>query len=385
MNTCERIDEILNELVPEIKLIPLDSITENFDGIKNEELKLSAEEVKEAIKKVKQFQNLSPKETAENTSNASQKIAKFAKQLMGKANGLEGGKQGELQKILNRMVKDLENGNEELVKSGKNYLYDPENPTICKDLDAACDNLLQILDDAWEEINPSIDRIPFFEDSIDSILPRDIERVGEELKNKANEISINFTKVTPKQLANDTGKAASLSQTFASMLKERAKNAPHSEVKKVLEEAASFFDKKKDELIESTKGYLNDPNDNYKQEKVKSDCEEIKKRVQEVLEEIVPKTNFSTFGSNPGNANPDLIEEAVKEMILSLEEIKKNQSVSPKAVVNSSNNTSANVVKAGDLIKSYATVINNPSLSRVCNNAFRELSGKKFFLFFLYF
>eukprot|EP01091_Cochliopodium_minus_P001269 TRINITY_DN1112_c0_g2_i4.p1 TRINITY_DN1112_c0_g2~~TRINITY_DN1112_c0_g2_i4.p1 ORF type:complete len:1042 (+),score=410.85 TRINITY_DN1112_c0_g2_i4:150-3275(+) len=373
-STCERIDEILDELIPEIILTPLEGIDEDFGEVMNEDLKITSEEIKEAIKKVKEYANQIPKETAKNVSNASQKVAKYTKQLLSKIENLKG-KQGDLGKELSKSAKALENGNEELVKSGKNYLFDPENPTNSKDLDAACDNLLQILDDVWEEINPKIERTQVVGSSNISSQPKDIERVGVQLKNNANDIENSYLEISPKQLGKNVDQTSSLCDTFSLMLEDRSKKTSHPELKKVLNEASSFFGKMKDDLIKHAIEQINDANNIDKQKNVKSDCESIKKMVDSVLDEVIPKINFSDFGKNTDpNSSPDKIEDSIKEMISSLEKIKESQKVSPKSVVTSSNLASNEVTKTGDLIKAYAKLLNNPSLVRVCNDAFKELT-----------
>jgi len=172
-----------------------------------------------------------------------------------------------------------------------------------------------------------------------------------------------------------TEEASLLCDTFAQMLDERAKETIHPELKNEILSAAKKIRNKHDDLVKDVSEYLSDPNNTNKQNKLSGDCAEIINIVDEILGNVNPKIVPSSFGlSKVSNPSPDSIENAVKEMIESLEEVKKKKKVSPKSVVKATENSSEKVVKTGDLVKAYAKVLQNPSLVRLCNDAFQELS-----------
>jgi uncharacterized coiled-coil DUF342 family protein len=357
--------------MPEIIMTPSSSINQNFKGIKNDQLKVSLDEVKKAVIKVKGFPKDGPKDIANNTGDASKKVATFAKQLLGRVEDL-GGKQGDLAKTLKKTIDDLEKGNKEMVNSAQNYLGDPDTPANAQDLEAACDNLLQILDDVWDELEPKIEKKTCTTNVHSS--PTDLENVGQQLKKAATEVS-KFDNKTPKKLVSDTEETTLLGDTFAKMLDQRAKETMHPELKNELLNASKKIKSKNDDLVKDVSEYLSDPTNTNKQKKVTGDCEEIHKIVDDILDKVNPKLNPSTFGSHKvTNPTPDTIENAVKEMIKSLEEVKKKKKVSPKSLVGATEDSSSKVTNTGDIIKAYANVVNNPSLQRLCNDAFNELS-----------
>eukprot|EP01091_Cochliopodium_minus_P001266 TRINITY_DN1112_c0_g1_i3.p1 TRINITY_DN1112_c0_g1~~TRINITY_DN1112_c0_g1_i3.p1 ORF type:complete len:2063 (+),score=880.31 TRINITY_DN1112_c0_g1_i3:100-6288(+) len=368
---CHKIDDIINELMPEIILTPSSAITNNFKGIKNDQLKTTLEEVRKAVQKVKGFPKDSPKDISNNTGDASKKVALFAKQLLGRVEDL-GGKQGDLAKTLKKTIDDLENGNSELVKSAQNYLGDPDTPANAQDLDAACDILLQILDDVWDELVPTVEKKVFTSTVLSS--PTDLENVGQQLKKAVTDVS-HFDTKTPKQLVGSTEEASLLGDNFAQMLEKRAKETVHPELKNELLNAAKKIRSKNDDLVKDVQEYLSDPNNPNKQKKLTSDCDEIHKIVDDILDKVNPKLTPSTFGtSKVTNPSPDTIENAVREMIESLVEVKKKKKESPKKLVGATEDSSSKIVKTGDFIKAYAQVVNNPSLQRLCNDAFNELT-----------
>ena len=348
----------------------VNAINMNYSGIKNDQLKVSLDEVKKAVQKVKGFPKDTPKDISGNTGDASKKVATFAKQLLSKIEDL-GGKQGDLAKTLKKAVQDLESGNSEMVRSAQNYLGDPENPANSQDLDAACDILLQILDDVWSELEPNIQRQTFT--STVHSTPTDIETVGNQLKKAAKDVS-EYKSKSPKQLAESTTNTSMLCDTFAQMLEARAKDTIHPQLKNELLSAAKQIRNKNDDLVRDVPSYLNDSNNPNKQKAIDTDCNEICNIVDNVLSQVRPNFTPCNFGTtNVGSATPDTIESAIKEMVNALEDVKKQKTVSPKSLVNASQDSSAKVVKAGDIIKAYAKQVQNPTLERLCNDAFNEL------------
>ena len=211
------VDDIMDGLYPKAKLTTADDLAgQNFGGLTNEQLRLSYEAVRAAVVKTKKFPEHLPKETAENSTDASKKVAVFAEQLRARS------KEDPVRKMAEKLLKacnDLHDGNRELVRSTNDYLGDPDNKRNAEELDGSCQYLLDVLDDIWREIDAQARRQAAREGARRNVNPSTLEEMGEKLKKQVGEVE-KHRELTPKELVAESEKESELAQTFAEMVDE---------------------------------------------------------------------------------------------------------------------------------------------------------------------
>lgn len=239
------VDDIMDGLYPKAKLTTADDLAgQNFGGLTNDQLRLSYEAVRAAVVKTKKFPEHMPKETAENSTDASKKVAIFAEQLRARS------KEDPVRKMAEKLLKatnDLHDGNRELVRSTNEYLGNPDDRRNAEELDGACQYLLDVLDDIWREIDAQARRQAAREGARRNVNPSTLEEMGEKLKKQVGEVE-KHRDLTPKELVGETEKESELAQTFAEMVDEYGNQVP--KLKSFLQDASKRVGKADDRILD---------------------------------------------------------------------------------------------------------------------------------------
>jgi hypothetical protein len=256
-------------------------------GLTNEQLRLSYEAVRAAVVKTKKFPDHLPKETAENSTDASRKVAVFAEQLRARS------KEDPVRKMAEKLLKacnDLHDGNKDLVRTTNEYLGNPDDPRNAQELDGTCQYLLDVLDDIWREIDAQARRQAAREGARRNVNPSTLEEMGEKLKKQVGEVE-KHRELTPKELVAQTEAESELASTFAEMVDEYGNQVP--KLKQYLQDASKRVNKADDQILGDVNKLNGDRKDAGKARNVDNSCKVMKDLVDEILGRTRPKVCFN--------------------------------------------------------------------------------------------
>jgi len=363
------VDEIMDGLYPKAKLTTAEDLAgKNFGGLTNDQLRLSYEAVRAAVVKTKQFPQHMPKETAENSTDASYKVAVFAEQLRARS------KEDPVRKMAEKLLKacnDLHDGNRDLVRSTNNYLGDPDQDSNRQELDGSCQYLLDVLDGIWREIDAQAKRQAAREGARRNVNPSTLADMAEKLKAKVGEVE-GHRDLTPKELVAKSEEESGLASTFAEMVDEYGNIVPA--LKSYLADASKRVNKADDRILADTNALNNDRKDANKGRSLDGSCKAMKDLVDEIMARIRPKVNMSEPGrQNLGAVSNKDIAEAARALIRAADKTDKFRDNSPTDTADNASGTSQKAVDLYDKVKKVADSTPNRELARALASAEREL------------
>jgi hypothetical protein len=363
------VDDIMDGLYPKAKLTTAEDLAgQNFGGLTNDELRLSYEAVRAAVVKTKKFPDHMPKETAENSTDASKKVAVFAEQLRARS------KEDPVRKMAEKLLKacnDLHDGNRDLVRTTNSYLGDPDDPRNAEELDGTCQYLLDVLDDIWAEIDAQARRQAAAADARRNVNPKTLEEMAEKLKKAVGEVE-KHRDLTPKELVGKTEEESGLASTFAEMVDEYGNIVP--KLKNYLQDASKRVNRADDRILDDVNKFNGDRKDAGKARNVDGSCKAMKDLVDEIMEKIRPKIEKAVPGrQNLGNVSNKDIAEAARALIKAADETDKFRDDSPTETADKASGTSTKAVDLYDKVKKVASTTPNRELARALGNAEREL------------
>ncbi len=365
------VDDIMDGLYPKAKLTTAEDLAgQNFGGLTNEQLRLSYEAVRAAVVKTKKFPEHMPKETAENSTDASRKVAIFAEQLRARS------KEDPVRKMAEKLLKacnDLHDGNKDLVRTTNQYLGLPDDPNNAQELDGTCQYLLDVLDDIWREIDAQAHRQAAREGARRNVNPGTLEEMAERVKKAVGEVE-KHREQTPKELVGKTEEESVLAQTFAEMVDEYGNQVP--KLKSYLQDASKRLVKADDRILDDVNRLNGDRKDAGKARNLDGSCKAMKDLVDEIIAKIRPKVEKAVPGrQNLGNVTNKDIAEAARALIKAADDTDKFRDHAPTETADKASGTSTKAVDLYDKVKKVAETTPNRELARALANAERELPG----------
>ncbi len=365
------VDDIMDGLFPKAKLTTAEDLAgQNFGGLTNDQLRLSYEAVRAAVVKTKGFPNHLPKETAENSTDASRKVAIFAEQLRARS------REDPVRKMAEKLLKacnDLHDGNKDLVRTTNSYLGNPDDPFNAQELDGSCQYLLDVLDGIWREIDRQARRQAAREGARRNVNPSTLEEMAERLKKAVGEVE-QHRELTPAELCGKTEDESVLAQTFAEMVDEYGNIVPA--LKSYLQDASKRLVRADDAIIGDTNKLVADRKDPAKARNLDGSCKTMKDLVDEIMAKIRPKITRAEVGrQNLGAVSNRDIAEAARQLIRAAQSTDKFRDHSPQQTADNATTTSSKAVDLYDKVKKVADTTPNRELARALNNAERELPG----------
>lgn len=354
----EDLDKFLEEVIKQVK--PRVKKSEgDFKGdyVTPQSLSDMADEVRAAIKKVKnEHKKVSGDELAKDTGHASKKVDTF-KQMVDKRSKIE--KRPKLSKILSDAVPKLDDGNKRMVDGSNDYIADPNNKTS-GEVDDSCQSLLDLIDDIMGEVNPQAKLTTASDLAGQNFggLTNAQLKASYDAVRAAVVKTQKFPEHMPKETAENSSKASKLVAIFAEQLRARSKEDPVRKMADKLLKACNDLHDENGDLVKATNRYIGEPEDERNADDLDGSCQSILDTLDNIWGEIDAQATKQKVAANArDNVNPRTLEDMADRLRKAVKEVEQHRDFTPKEIVDATNNESGLASTFAEMVDEYGNIV----------------------------
>eukprot|EP01104_Vermistella_antarctica_P017978 TRINITY_DN6518_c0_g1_i1.p1 TRINITY_DN6518_c0_g1~~TRINITY_DN6518_c0_g1_i1.p1 ORF type:complete len:2052 (+),score=727.37 TRINITY_DN6518_c0_g1_i1:170-6325(+) len=362
-------DRVLDTLLPKTTLA---TVTVPSAKPTIADIEITAAEVRKAVTKVKTYNNMSPKESAAASDDASKKVAKLSGQLQARSKHAANPSYRDLQR---QWADDLQRGNKQLVDSTTSYLLNPDDAATCQDVDASADNLLFTLDDILGKIRPKAN-LTTEVTATHPVRAVNLEKAAEEAIRAIEKLE-GFEDHVPTEIATNATDASGKTGVFTGMVARRSQDSKHPALKKSLQDAVGRLKKGNTAMVDSTNRHIDDPDEASRKRQLKADCETVKNAIREVLGDVKPTATITKPDQNKIRTlrpDPNSLERAADELKKACTVVQDFTKHTPKETARNTEEASRKAAAFAEQVKARAGKVRNTELSSFLNNAYDRVN-----------
>jgi hypothetical protein len=279
----KEIDQIIEDVKP--KAAMAQSRGGGGGAISPSDLATLGKQVQAGARDVQAYKQHSPQETVAKTEATSALAAKFADAVLDRA---KQDKRPGVADMLKAAAPKVNAANKRMVEATNAYTADPGSAAAQKEVDAATNELINVVQDVLDKLTPSPKMAQSAPNWNKNVTLADIERNAKDLRAAVLEVK-KFPTKAPTATSKDSEHASQKLVDFCDDLLVRARKVDNPKHKKVLEDGAARLMARNPQLINATNAYLGQPDDPATGDDLNGVCDLILADLDDVMKQINPK------------------------------------------------------------------------------------------------